>query len=118
MTGNGYFAHGNFTGTNIWAKGQLDAPFDQEVYLRNTSLTFNQVNAFLFYQFHFIIDTAVGGTTGYFSDSLRGKPWRNSGPYALRDFWNRRIEWLPTWDLDGDSMDAAFQVDYIRAWAV
>lgn len=34
-TGNGYYALGNFTGPNIWANGNPDAPFDQEVITAN-----------------------------------------------------------------------------------
>lgn len=30
-TGNGYYSRGQFSGKNIWQKGALDAPFDQEV---------------------------------------------------------------------------------------
>lgn len=64
------------------------------------------------------MNTAVGGTSGYFAD-LATKPWKNADPYALRDFWKNREQWLPTWDLDEDSSrDAALEVDYIRAWAV
>lgn len=31
-TGDGYFKRGNFSEPNIWADGEPDAPFDQEVY--------------------------------------------------------------------------------------
>lgn len=30
-TGEGYYKRGNFSDPNIWAKGEPDAPFDQEV---------------------------------------------------------------------------------------
>lgn len=69
------------------------------------------------FKFHFILNTAVGGTSGYFADAPE-KPWRNAGPYALRDFWNNKDQWLPTWNLNDDSGDAALVVDYVRAWAV
>ncbi|CAO1306523.1 unnamed protein product [Diamesa hyperborea] len=98
----GFFKRGRFpiNQVNPWAKGTIMAPFDQEFYL--------------------IINNAVGGTN-YFNDAFvnRGaaKPWKNTSPYAPRDFWNRRSDWLQSWNLKGGN-DAAIQVDYVRVWAV
>ncbi|CAO1327040.1 unnamed protein product [Diamesa tonsa] len=98
----GFFKRGRFpiNQVNPWAKGTIMAPFDQEFYL--------------------IINNAVGGVN-YFNDAFvnRGaaKPWKNTSPYAPRDFWNRRSDWLQSWNLQGGN-DAAIQVDYIRVWAV
>ncbi|CAO1367307.1 unnamed protein product [Diamesa serratosioi] len=98
----GFFKRGGFPihEANPWAKGTIMAPFDQEFYL--------------------IINNAVGGTN-YFNDAFvnrgSGKPWSNTSPYAPRDFWNRRNDWLPSWNLKAGN-DAAIQVDYVRVWAV
>lgn len=98
----GFFKRGRFpiNQPNPWAKGTIMAPFDQEFYL--------------------IINNAVGGTN-YFNDAYvnrgSGKPWKNTSPYAPRDFWNRRKDWLPSWNLKGGN-GAAIQVDYVRVWAV
>ena len=61
-----------------WA-GTMDrnAPFDQEFYL--------------------ILNVAVGGTNGYFPDSVGNKPWADGSPSAPREFWDAKEEWLPTW---------------------
>ncbi|BFZ65356.1 hypothetical protein YB2330_006522 [Saitoella coloradoensis] len=53
------------------------APFDQEFYL--------------------ILNVAVGGTNGYFTDGVDGKPWADATTTARRDFWDAKEEWYPTW---------------------
>lgn len=76
-------------------------------------------NLVLFTQFHFILNLAVGGISGYFADTLSNKPWRNRGKYVIRDFWNAKDEWLPSWDLGTDyGKKASLQVDYIKVWAL
>jgi beta-glucanase (GH16 family) len=96
---DGFWKRGGFQGANIWANGSRMAPFDQEFYI--------------------IINNAVGGTM-YFSDSFEnrpnGKPWLNSSPTAMRDFWTGRSQWEPTWNLNTD--DSHLQVDYVRVWAL
>lgn len=73
------------------------------------------------FQFYFLINLAVGGTNGFFPEegNVGGKPWRNSSPTPIRDFWNGRDHWLPTWRLHvNNSRDASLQVDYVRVWAL
>jgi beta-glucanase (GH16 family) len=101
--GNGFWQRGKFgnsTLENPWINGTKIAPFDQE--------------------FHILINLAVGGN-GYFSDSFKNeaykKPWSNTSPYAVRDFWNGRKDWLPTWNYNKTD-DANLQVDYVRVWAL
>lgn len=101
--GNGFWKRGNFSGSglpNLWQTGTKMAPFDEE--------------------FHIVINLAVGGT-GYFSDSFKNedykKPWSNKAPYPVRDFWNSRDQWLPTWNYNKTD-DADLQVDYVRVWAL
>lgn len=54
------------------------APFDQEFFL--------------------ILNVAVGGTNGYFSDSdYSEKPWSNNAENAVSDFWKAKDSWLPSW---------------------
>ncbi len=47
---------------------------------------------------------AVGGTNGFFDDSLINspypKPWSNGSPTALKDFWDAKDQWYPTWAPD------------------
>ena len=86
-TDNGYFNKGGWDNrfgqdVNVWSQnGNLDAPFDQEFYL--------------------ILNVAVGGTTGFFGDWINnpsyGKPWSDSSSLAMREFWEARNLWLPTW---------------------
>lgn len=89
------------SGNNPW--NYKMAPFDQE--------------------FYFIINLAVGGTNGYFTDGLRNegpaKPWSDTSSETIRQFWDARNDWLPTWKLnENDASDASLQIDYVRVWAV
>lgn len=68
------------------------APFDQEFYI--------------------IMNVAVGGTNGYFPDGQGNKPWANTSPHAMNDFWQGKNQWLPTWN----GTAAAMQVDYVRVY--
>jgi len=77
---------------NPWVGGGPDAPFDQEYYL--------------------IINVACGGTNGYFPDGVGGKPWSDTSPNAVNEFWAGESGWLPTWQ----GLDAALQVDYIKIY--
>lgn len=46
------------------------APFDQEFFL--------------------VLNVAVGGTNGYFPDSECAKPWSNTSPKAVNEFYNQK----------------------------
>jgi hypothetical protein len=101
--GDGFWKRAGFDTTgrdNPWKRSKsLLAPFDQEFYL--------------------IMNLAVGGV-GYFVDSFKNegatKPWSNTSPTAMLDFWNGRPGWLPTWKPGTD--DSHLQVDYVRVWAL
>ncbi|XP_077294227.1 beta-1,3-glucan-binding protein-like [Arctopsyche grandis] len=101
----GFWQHGNFNGLapgteNPWRFGSKMAPFDQE--------------------FYFIMNLAVGGTN-YFPDNASnpgGKPWNNNSPTAMKDFYEKRGTWLPTWNLGDGGETRSLQVDYVRVWAL
>ena len=68
------------------------------------------------------MNVAVGGTGGYFSDSLTNKPypkpWSDKSSQASTDFYNKKDEWYPTWNPDvNNGEDAAMQVKSVRVWA-
>lgn len=91
--GTSMYDRGHFRGANIWASGDKMAPFDQEFYL--------------------ILNVAVGGIGGTFTDSRNftpKKPWRNNSPTAARDFWDARSDWLASWN----GNDAALVVDWVQ----
>ncbi|XP_072050510.1 beta-1,3-glucan-binding protein-like [Amphiura filiformis] len=72
--------------------------------------------------FHLIMNVAVGGTGGYFHDSITNqpypKPWNDSSSTAVKDFWEAKDLWYPTWNpTKNNGEDAAMQVDYVRVWA-
>ncbi|XP_055549673.1 beta-1,3-glucan-binding protein-like isoform X2 [Wyeomyia smithii] len=105
-----FWNRGNFEdrapGTrNPWLSGTKMAPFDQEFFI--------------------IMNLAIGGTNGYFPDdnvmNSSPKPWSNQSPVrsATTSFWNNRNDWITSWGLDkNDGKDAAFQIDYVRVWAL
>jgi len=53
--------------SNPWAKGGINAPFDQKFYL--------------------ILNVAVGAQNGWFFDGEGNKPWVDGSDFAARDFW-------------------------------
>lgn len=101
----GFWEKGGYPGypgiKNPWSGRGKMAPFDQE--------------------FYFIMNLAVGGVNGYFGDHLVNKgapkPWKNWSGVAMKEFWEGRSGWLPTWRLD-ESDDASLQVDYVKVWAL
>ena len=76
----------------------------------------------LLLQFHFILNVAVGGTSGYFPDECINrngafpKPWWNGDTWnAHQQFWLKSHDWLWTWN-EFEWNDGAMEVDYIRVW--
>lgn len=51
--------------------------------------------------FYLILDVAVGGTTGWFTDGMKDKPWTDSSTTAKKEFWDKRDVWYPTWTAEG-----------------
>jgi hypothetical protein len=86
----GGFAEKNYS--NPWASRGDNAPFDRKFYL--------------------IVNVAIGGTNGYFPDNVGGKPWLNTSPHAVNEFWDDRDAWLDTWNGD----DAAMKIDSVKVW--
>lgn len=77
------------------------------------------MSQFYYAQFYFIINVAVGGTNGYFPDgnnTIHQKPWNNTSPSAMKDFWIQRGDWIKNWRFDNDN--SSLIVDSVRVWAV
>ena len=47
-----------------------------------------------------------------FDDNECNKPWLNTDTKAQNMFWDRKAEWLPTWNGD----DVAMQIDWIKVF--
>ncbi|CAD7089074.1 unnamed protein product [Hermetia illucens] len=104
--GNGFWDRVGFGAkypglANPWKGGEKSAPFDQE--------------------FHLIINLAVGGVA-FFPDNVSnpdGKPWLNTSPTAITEFWEARNAWLKTWHYyDRENTDSHFQIDYVRVYGL
>lgn len=76
---------------NPWISGGTNAPFDHRYYL--------------------IINLACGGTGGYFPDG-NGKPWSDTSPNAVNEFYNAKSQWYPTWQGE----QSALQIDSVKVW--
>ncbi|KAG1765561.1 concanavalin A-like lectin/glucanase [Suillus occidentalis] len=74
--------------------GSAAAPFDQDFYL--------------------VIDLAVGGTSGWFPDSVGGKLWYDGSATAMHDFAAAQDTWSATWPSSAD--ERAFRIDYVKMW--
>lgn len=96
--------------TMEWTPDHISFGVDGEV------RTFYDVAHPFNHEFYLIINLAVGGHN-YFPDDGNnpgGKPWRNDSPSRMKEFWNGRAQWEPTWTYP----DKALRVDYIRVWAL
>ncbi|KAF5554621.1 glycoside hydrolase family 16 [Fusarium mexicanum] len=94
--------YGKFAGITVnktvhqdtWSwTGRKNTPFDQPFYL--------------------ILNVAVGGTNGWFPDKLGQKPWSDESSEPMRDFWDAKDTWLPSW---GDQKDRGMIVRSVKMW--
>jgi hypothetical protein len=102
-----FFEYGKFpltdsNGTrlvNPWQHtGSKASPFDEDFYL--------------------VINLAVGGTNGWFEDGKSNKPWVDTSPFAMREFWAARDSWWPTWQGQGSKKgeEGALKIRRVRMW--
>ncbi|KAL6968805.1 Hydrolase, partial [Sarracenia purpurea var. burkii] len=62
--------------------------------------------------FHIVFGISVGGLTD-FDDTCDGnpkKPWTNTSPKAMLNFWRAKDQWSKTWI--GES--SALQIDHVK----
>jgi len=76
-----------------WKQGGKNAPFDEKFYL--------------------ILNVAVGAQNGWFFDGEGNKPWVDGSDFAVRDFWNAKDDWLPTW---GEGTERGMTVKSVKMW--
>ncbi|XP_034240904.1 beta-1,3-glucan-binding protein-like [Thrips palmi] len=81
-----------------WAGGEKNAPFDQEFYM-SIGLGVGGLNRFP--------DNVTNGQNAEFP-----KPWKNTSPKAMLNFWKAKDQWYPTWQLP------LLQVSYAKVWAL
>ena len=63
--------------------------------------------------FFLVLNVAVGGTNGYFPDGQCGKPWSNTSPTAVNEFYNAKAQWYPTWNYPA-THDSAMQIRSVK----
>jgi len=77
---------------NPWEDtGRKNTPFDQDFYL--------------------VLNVAVGSTNGWFKDGLGNKPWVDRDHGAMKEFWEARDQWYPTWKKKG-----FMKVNWVKMW--
>ena len=62
-------------------------------------------------QFQLILNVAVGGL--FFRDAAKynsPKPWRDNSATPMKNFWEGRSSWQPSWQGD----DVAMMIDYVE----
>ncbi|KAK7575921.1 hypothetical protein V9T40_012207 [Parthenolecanium corni] len=81
----------------LWKDGTRLAPFDKEFYLT--------------------LGVSVGGINDFQDNCVSNgvkKPWSNTNPKAMINFWQKRSQWGATWKDE----DTALQIDHIRLNAI
>lgn len=96
----------DFTEKSFWERGNFPPTFDNPWVGESHAAPFNR-------EFYLIINLAVGGTADYFPEG-NGKPWSNTSPHSVNEFWNARGAWQQTWKGE----DAALKIDSVKVWSV
>jgi len=42
---------------------------------------------------------------------MGGKPWSNTSPHAVNEFYNAKGQWSPSWEGNSD-----MQIDWVKIW--
>lgn len=69
------------------------------------------------FQFKLVLGVGVGGVNdfpNYYKSGANEKPWVNYKRTQVRDFYNSRSTWYPTWSDEGRQL----QVDYVKVTAI
>jgi len=98
--------YADFTKESCFEKGGWDSKFIHNPWFNRPN------NAPFDSDFYVILNVAVGGISEFFPDSPC-KPWNNTSPHAMNQFWNARNQWLKTWKGE----DSALQIDWIAVWS-
>lgn len=96
---------------NLWNRGNFPlADANSTKYIDPWSQTGRQNTPFD-QRFYLILNLAVGGTNGWFENGKDKKPWVDGSKFAMRDFWDARSEWYPTWKNEGEMI-----VESVKMW--
>lgn len=63
------------------------------------------------------MNVAVGGTNGYFPEGQCEKPWSNTSPSSVNEFYNAKSAWYPTWNYPATN-DSAMKIDSVKVWSL
>ena len=95
----------------LWPKGKFDASTENGTRIVDPWSQTGRPSTPFDQPFYLILNLAVGGTNGWWTDGLQGKPWVDQSPTAMRDFWNAKSQWYPTWKDNGQ-----MQVKSVKMW--
>ncbi|KAL8276304.1 hypothetical protein RQP46_011299 [Phenoliferia psychrophenolica] len=99
-----FWSFGGLAATTAWSNAAVQDPWS----VNGNAAPFDQ-------DFFLILNVAVGGTNGWFSD-VEGKPWSNGAEHPALDFWNGRSKWYPTWP--ADPKERGMEVEYVKMWRI
>ena len=88
---------------SFWSLGAWDSPpWNNPWQGRGNNAPFDR-------RFYLAINLACGGTNGYFPDDVGGKPWNNTSPHAVNEFYDDKDQWHSTWT-------SPFEIDWVKVW--
>ncbi|XP_055691646.1 beta-1,3-glucan-binding protein 1 [Lutzomyia longipalpis] len=98
---DGFWTHSidngqKYPGANKWQQLGTSkmAPFDQEFFLT--------------------LGLGVGGHNDFQDTKFCRLPWSNTSPRAMNQFWQKRDDWITSWE----SNDPELRIDYVRVYAI
>ncbi|KAF5646355.1 glycoside hydrolase family 16 [Fusarium sp. NRRL 52700] len=104
---------GRLRNKNMWDYGKFAGITVNKTVHRDTWSWTGRKNTPFDQPFYLILNVAVGGTNGWFPDKLGQKPWSDESSAPMRDFWDAKDTWLPSW---GDQKDRGMIVRSVKMW--
>ncbi|KAK2592717.1 hypothetical protein QQS21_009592 [Conoideocrella luteorostrata] len=98
---------------NMWEYGQFAGVTVNKTVHKDTWSQTGRSNTPFDQPFYLILNVAVGSTNGWFPDKLGAKPWSDDSSAPMRDFWEAKDTWLPSW---GEAKDRGMVVRSVKMW--
>lgn len=98
---------------NMWEYGQFAGVTVNKTVYKDTWSQTGRSNTPFDQPFYLILNVAVGSTNGWFPDKLGGKPWSDGSSAPMRDFWDAKDTWLPSW---GEAKNRGMIVRSVKMW--
>lgn len=110
-TSNSLWSDGYHVFELEWRRGQATLKVDGEQYAEQTLPALYEAPVYI------NIGLAVGGLTTFPDECVSSnyrKPWENSEPKAMNNFYLAREKWQNSWN----NRDTGLHIDYIKVWSI